>query len=136
MRRGSPWSPCRGWSSGVEFSGSTDRSRKRGRDPILANPSSSLDRAGQAEPCEHAVVEARHGTDPVAAEGQDVQTDSVAYASRGAQIGSECRLTVGSSRHEGKPPACAKEAGAEADHDIAALVFEWHWWHRDEDILR
>jgi hypothetical protein len=59
----------------------------------------------------------------------------VADAGRGAQVGPESRLTIGSRRDEVKPSARTKDAGTQAGHDLAALVFEGNRWHRDEDIV-
>jgi hypothetical protein len=42
----------------------------------------------------------------------------------GAQVGSERRLAVRSRPHEVEPPARAEDAGAEAGHEISALVLE------------
>jgi hypothetical protein len=42
------------------------------------------ERSRQPEPWEHGVLEAGHGADPVAGEGEDVQADPVAEAGRGA----------------------------------------------------
>ncbi len=53
-----------------------------------------------------------------------------------AQIGSERRLTVGSRRHQVESAARAEEAGAEPGHHVAALLLEWHRWHRHEDVVR
>jgi hypothetical protein len=53
-------------------------------------------RLQQLEPSEHAALEAGHGADPVAAEGEDEEPNPVADAGGAAQIGSERRLTVGS----------------------------------------
>src|SRR6266542_3892050 len=96
---------------------------------------SARKRSRQPEPWEHAVVEAGHGADPVAGEGEDEQAGSVADAGRGAQVGSERWLAVRSCRHEGERAARAEQAGAEAGHNVSALVFEGHWWHRDEDVV-
>jgi hypothetical protein len=73
---------------------------------------------------------------PVAGEGEDQEADPVADAGRGAQIGPERRLTVGSCPYEVKPPARVEDAGAEAGHDVAALAFERHRRHRDEEVFR
>jgi hypothetical protein len=55
---------------------------------------------------------------------------------RGAQVGPERRLTVGPRRHQVNPPARAEDdAGAEARHDLAALVFEGHRRHREADVV-
>ena len=48
----------------------------------------------------------------------------------------ERRLTVRAGRHEVVLAASAEEEGAEAGHDIAALVFERHGWHGHEDVVR
>ena len=93
------------------------------------------ERSRQPKPWEHGVLKAGHGADPVAGEGENVQADPVADAGRGAQVGPERWLTVGSRWHEVEPAARAEEAGAEAGHDVAALVLEWHRWHRDEDVV-
>src|SRR5437870_7129263 len=104
--------------------------------PRLLTVAIGRQRSRQLEPWEHAVLEAGHGADPVASNGEDVQASPVADAARSAQIGFERRLTVGSCPHEIEPPARAEEAGAEAGHDISALIFEWHRWHRDENVVR
>src|SRR5687768_18473471 len=101
----------------------------------LGNGLSAWERSGQTEPWEHAVVEAGDGADPIAAEGEDEETDPMADADRGAQVSPERRLPVGSRCDEVKPPARAEDAGAEAGHDLSALVFERHWGHRDEDVV-
>jgi hypothetical protein len=54
----------------------------------------------------------------------------VADATRGAQLGSERRLPVGSRPDKVEPPARAEDTGAEAGHEVSALVFEGHRWHR------
>ena len=59
----------------------------------------------------------------------------MADAGRGAQVGSERRLTVGSCWHEVEPATSAEDAGAEAGHDVSALVFEGHRRHRHEDVV-
>src|SRR4029453_5865805 len=96
---------------------------------------SALERSRQPEPWEQAVVEAGHGADPVAAEGEDDEADPVADAARGAQVGSERRLTVGSRRAPGGARALTEDAGEQAGHDVAALVFEGNRWDGDEDIV-
>jgi len=60
----------------------------------------------------------------------------MADAVGGAQVGPERRLAVGSRRHELEPAAGAEQAGAEAGHHVAALVFEGHRRHRHEDVVR
>ncbi len=55
-------------------------------------------------------------------------------AGRGAQVRRERRLTIGSRRHEVMRSARADDAGVEAGHGVAALVFEGNWWHGDEDV--
>ncbi len=82
-----------------------------------------------------AVVEAGHGADPVPGEGGRVEARPVADAGRRAQVGPERWLAVGPRRHEVEPPAGIEQAGAEAGNDVAALVFERHWRHRDEDVV-
>ena len=57
------------------------------------------------------------------AEGEDEEAHAVANAVRGAHVGSEGRLTVGSRRHEVEAPARAKDAGTEASDSIPTLVF-------------
>lgn len=49
-----------------------------------------------------------HGADPVAGEVRTMRPPPRADAGRGAQVGSERRLTVGSRPHEVEPPARAK----------------------------
>src|SRR5512132_2229756 len=92
-------------------------------------------RSRQPEPWKHAVVEAGDGADPVAREGEDEQAGPVADAGRGAEVGPERRLTVGSRRYEVEPPARADHACVEAGHDVTAFVFEGERWHREKDIV-
>src|SRR5215472_4584753 len=56
---------------------------------------SARQRSRQPERWEHAVVEAGHGADPVAGEGEHVQAGPVADAVEAAQVGPEGRLAVG-----------------------------------------
>ena len=63
------------------------------------------------------------------------QAGPVADAGRGAQVGPECRLTVGSRGDEVKPWAGAENAGAQAGHGVAALVFKGNRWHGAEGIV-
>ncbi len=60
----------------------------------------------------------------------------MADAGRGAQVCSERRLAVGSRPYEVEPSARVEEVGKEAGHDVSALVFERHRWHRDENVVR
>jgi hypothetical protein len=53
----------------------------------------------------------------------------MADGGRGAQVGSERRLTVCSRPYEVEPPARAEDTGAEAGHEVSALIFEGHRWH-------
>src|SRR6266545_2020430 len=96
---------------------------------------SARERSRQPEPWEHAVVEAGEGADPVAGEGEDEQAGPVADVGGGAKVGFERRLTVGSRRHEVNPLVRVEDAGEEAGHDVAALVFEGNRWHGDVDIV-
>jgi hypothetical protein len=59
----------------------------------------------------------------------------MADAGGDAQVGPERRLTIGSRRHEVNPPARAEDAGEEAGHDVAALVFEGNRWHGEVDVV-
>jgi hypothetical protein len=61
---------------------------------------SERERTRQAEPWQHAVVEAGEGADLVAGEGEDDEAGPVADAGVGAKVGPERRLTIGSRRHE------------------------------------
>src|SRR5260370_21116825 len=99
-------------------------------------PSPARKRSRQLEPWEHAVFEAGHRRDPVAPAGEDVKTDTVAHAVWGAQVGSECRLTVCSSPNELEPPTRTEDVGAEAGHEVSALVLKWHRRHRNEHVVR
>ena len=78
----------------------------------------------------------RQRADPVAGEREDVEADPVTDTRRTAEIGSECRLTVGSRRHQVKPPARMEKGGTEAGHDVSSLIFEGHPWHRHENVVR
>src|SRR5258708_29162266 len=53
---------------------------------LLGSCLSAGERSRQPEPCEDAVLEAGHGADPVAAEGEDVEAGAVADARGGAQV--------------------------------------------------
>src|SRR5205807_2311341 len=67
--------------------------------PPLGSWLPGRERSPQPEPWEHAVLEAGHGADPVAGEGEDVEANPMADAVRAAQVGSERRLAVGSRPH-------------------------------------
>src|ERR1017187_9293481 len=92
-------------------------------------------RSREGEPREHAVVEAGHGADPVAGEGEHVEAGPVADAGSGAQVSPERRLAVGSRRDKVESTARAEQAGAEAGHHVAAFVFEGDRWHGDENVV-
>src|SRR3982751_2450653 len=92
----------------------------------LGRPVVVRQRAWQAEPGQDAVLEAGQGADPAAVEGEDVETDPVADAIGGAQVGAERRLAVGPRRNEVEPAARAEDGGAEAGHDLRPLVLEGH----------
>ena len=87
------------------------------------------------EPWVHVVLEASHGADPVAGEGEDEHAGAVADAIGTAEVGAEGWLAVSSRRDEVESPAWAEDAGAEAGDDISPLVFEGHGWHRHEDVV-
>src|SRR4051812_19917794 len=82
---------------------------------------SAGERSRQPEQGQDAVVEAGHGADPVAGEGEHVEAGPMADPGRGAQVGAERRLPVGSRRHEVEPAARTEQTGAEAGDDISAL---------------
>ena len=73
----------------------------------------------------------------------DTTVESVKSALKRARAGLQRRrlaaaergLTVGSCWDEVEPATCAENAGAEAGHDVPALVFEGHRWHRHEDVV-
>ena len=91
-------------------------------------------RLRQPEPAEHAAIKTDHGADPIAGEGEDEEAGSVADAAGGsAKVGSERRLPIRACRHEVVRSA-AHETGEEARHDVAAVVLEGNWRHRDADI--
>ena len=88
----------------------------------------------QPEPAEHAAIKSGHGADPIAGEGEDEEAGSVADAAGGsAKVGSKRRLPIRPRRHEVVRSA-AHETGEEARHDVAAVVVEGNWRHRDADI--
>jgi hypothetical protein len=58
-----------------------------------------------------------------------LETDTVAQTVRGAQVGSECRLTVRSRAHKIEPPARREDVGTEAGHEVSTFVFERYRWH-------
>jgi hypothetical protein len=107
------------------------------RHPLVAAPAHRLgsDR-GSPNHGSTLLSKAGDGADPVAGEGEDDEADPVADAGRGAQVGSERWLTVGSCRDEVEPSARAEDARAEAGHDVSALVCEGHRWHGDKDVVR
>src|SRR5260370_5285243 len=122
----------RGRNSLLETTGCADLHHSPG---LVYADLSARERRRQPEPWEHAVIEAGDGADPVAGEGEDEEAGSVADAAgRGAQVRRERRLTIGSRRHEVMRSARADDAGVEAGHGVAALVFEGNWWHGDEDV--
>src|SRR5215831_1968822 len=104
--------------------------------PPLGSWLSARERSRQPEPWEHAVLEAGHGTNPVAGQGEDVQADPCAHAGREAQVGSERGLVVGAGPHEVESPPAVEDAGAEAGRGVSALILEGHRWHRDENVVR
>jgi hypothetical protein len=59
----------------------------------------------------------------------------VADAGRGAQLGAERGLAVGSRRDEVEPVARGEQAGAVAGHDVAAPVSKGYRRHHDEDVV-
>src|ERR1043166_10005003 len=91
--------------------------------------------AWEPEPRQHAVVEAGHGADPVAGQGEHVEAGRVADSGRDAQVDPERGLAVGSGRHEVEHAARAELAGPVAGHEVSALVSEWLRRHRDEDVV-
>jgi len=64
-----------------------------------------------------------------------VEADPLTATVGGVQVDPERQLTVRSCACEAEPSARAEDAGAEAGHDISALVFEGHRRHRDEDVV-
>jgi hypothetical protein len=58
------------------------------------------ERSGQPEPRQHAVVEAGHGADLVAGQGEHAEAGRVADSGQGAQVGPERGLAVGARRDE------------------------------------
>src|SRR5260221_9088940 len=102
----------------------------------LGSQLSARECSRQPEPWEHTIFEAGHGADSLAGEGEDEQTGSMADAGGSAKVGPERRLTIGSRRHEVERPARVEEAGEKAGHNVPALVFERHRWHRHEYVVR
>jgi len=88
----------------------------------------------QAEYGEDSVFEAGHGADSVAGESEDEEAGSVDSAG-GVSVDPECRLTVGSRRHQFESLYRAENECEETGHDVSALVFQRHWWHRHEDVI-
>jgi hypothetical protein len=64
-----------------------------------------------------------------------VDADPLRAAVGDVQVDPERELTVRTRAYEVEPTVRAQDAGAEAGHDISALVFEGHRWHRDEDVV-
>ena len=58
----------------------------------------------------------------------------MADAAGGVKVGPERQLTVRPCRHEVICPARAKDAGVEAGHHVAAVLFEGNRWHGHGDI--
>src|SRR5215208_101029 len=85
-------------------------------------------RSRQPEPREHTGIEACEGADPVTGEREDEQAASMPDAGAAAKVGTEGRLTVGSSRHEVDSPARAEDSGEQAAHDVATLEFKGNRW--------
>ena len=52
----------------------------------------------------------------------------------GTNVEPERQLTIRPRRHEVISRTAPEDAGVEAGHDVAAVVFEGNWWHGDEDI--
>ena len=55
-------------------------------------------------------------------------------AGGGPKVDSKRRLAIGARRHEVKPSARAEDAGEQAGHDVAAMVFKGDRWHEEADI--
>src|ERR1700739_3242196 len=87
---------------------------RTGRTGLLA-----WERMRKPEPWVHVVLEASHGADPVAGEGEDEHAGAVADAIGTAEVGAEGWLAVGSGRDEVESPAWAEDAGAETGDDIS-----------------
>ena len=96
---------------------------------------SAGERSRQTKPGQHAVLEAGHGADPVAGEGEHDEASRMADTARGMYVEPDCRLTVRAGRHEVVAAASAEKEGAEAGHHVAALVFEGHRRHGHEDVV-
>src|SRR5206468_4437169 len=82
------------------------------------------ERAREAEPRQHAGLEAGHAAYPVAGEGEHVEAGGVAGSVRAAHVCAERGLAVGSGRDDVEPAARAELAGAVAGHEFAPLVSE------------
>lgn len=90
---------------------------------------------GEAEGLEGVVLEAGHGRDVVAVEGEDVEASSVAGAVRGPEVGAEGRLAVGAGWDQVESAAGAEEGRAELADDFVALVLEGERRHGHEDVV-
>jgi hypothetical protein len=77
---------------------------------------------------EHAVVEAGDAANPIAGEGEDEEAGPVAEAGRGVgRPRTPADRWLASGRGQTLGPS--GNAGEQAGHDVAALVFEGNRWH-------
>src|SRR5215467_14923755 len=101
--------------------------------PVL----SALQGAGEAEVGQDAGVEAGHGADLVAGEGDDDQPGRVPDASlRVLEVHAEGGLPVGPGRYEAGSPAWPEGGGGQVPGgQVTALVLQWMRWHPQRDVL-
>jgi len=84
---------------------------------------------------EHAGVEAGHGVDLVAGEGEDDQPGRMRDAGLGVlDIDAEGGLPVGPGRNEAGPSAWPERGGQVPGGQVAALVFHRVRWHGQCDV--
>lgn len=93
--------------------------------------------AGEPEIREWAGIEAGHGADLVAGEGEDEQPGRVTDPGLGVlDVEAERRLPVGAGRYEAGTAAGAEPGGGEEpDDQVASVVFHRLWRHGQGDVL-
>src|SRR5262245_52260608 len=105
--------------------------------PASGGPVSGGQGPWQTEVREHAGVEAGHGADTAAAEGEDEQPGRVEDTSlRVPRVEAERGLAIGPGRDDAGPAAGAEPGGGEEPGDrLAAVVLQWQRRHGYRDVL-
>ncbi len=88
-------------------------------------------RSREAEPCDHAVVEAGDRAHLVPGQGDDEEAEDVGDAgSRVLEVDAEGRLPVCPGRDEAVAAAMPEgDGGEEPAGELLALVLKRYWWH-------